>query len=92
MFGEAEVPELQREVRDHEPFVALSPGPDGLSMIRRLLHEAPAFLKQNGHLIMEIGFDQGEKVQSLIDASVWRLLELRPDLQGIPRILVLRKK
>jgi release factor glutamine methyltransferase len=86
------VPELQREVRDHEPLVALSPGPDGLSMIRRLLQEAPAFLKQNGHLIMEIGFDQGEKVQSLVDAGVWRLLELRPDLQGIPRILVLQKK
>ena len=86
------VPELQREIRDHEPFVALSPGPDGLSMIRRLLIEAPAFLKQNGYLIMEIGFDQGEKVRSLIDADVWRLLELRPDLQGIPRILVLQKR
>ena len=82
---------LQREVRDHEPFVALSPGPDGLTMIRRLLLEAPAFLKQNGYLIMEIGFDQGEKVQTLIDAGVWRSLELRPDLQGIPRIVVLQK-
>ena len=86
------VPELQREVRDHEPLVALSPGPDGLSMIRRLLQEAPAFLKQNGHLIVEIGFDQGEKVQSLVDDSVWRLLELRPDLQGIPRIVILQKQ
>jgi release factor glutamine methyltransferase len=83
---------LQREVRDHEPLVALSPGPDGLSVIRRLLIEAPAFLKQNGYLIMEIGFDQGETVQALVDTGVWRLLELRPDLQGIPRIVVLRKR
>jgi release factor glutamine methyltransferase len=83
---------LQREVRDHEPFLALSPGPDGLSIIRRLLLEAPAFLKPNGYLIMEIGFDQGEKVQSLIDPRVWRLLELRPDLQGIPRIVILQKR
>lgn len=83
---------LQREVRDHEPLVALSPGPDGLSMIRRLLREAPAFLKQDGHLIMEIGFDQGEKVESLVDADVWRLLGVRPDLQGIPRIVVLQKR
>ena len=83
---------LQREVRDHEPLMALSPGSDGLSMIRRLLHEAPAYLKQNGHLIMEIGFDQGEKVHSLVDADVWRLLEVRPDLQGIPRIVVLQKR
>ena len=79
---------LQREVRDHEPLVALSPGADGLSVIRRLLNDSPAFLKPGGHLIMEIGFDQGEKVQGLIDPNAWRLVEIRPDLQGIPRILV----
>ena len=83
---------LQREVRDHEPRMALSPGADGLSLIRRLLLEAPAFLKSNGYMIMEIGFDQGEKVQSLVDSGVWRSLELRPDLQGIPRIVVLQKR
>ena len=83
---------LQREVRDHEPLVALSPGADGLSMIRRLLLEAPGFLKTNGYMIMEFGFDQGEQVQSLIDSGVWRLRELRPDLQGIPRIVVLQKR
>jgi len=82
---------LQREVRDHEPRVALSPGPDGLTMIRRLLHETLAFLKTGGHLIMEIGFDQGEAVTNLVDAEVWRLVEIKPDLQGIPRILVLQK-
>jgi release factor glutamine methyltransferase len=82
---------LQREVRDHEPLVALSPGPDGLSVIRRLLSEAPAFLKPHGHLLMEIGFDQGEAVYNLVDNSVWSLLEVRPDLQSIPRIVVLKK-
>jgi release factor glutamine methyltransferase len=81
---------LQREVRDHEPLVALSPGSDGLSVIRRLLTEAPAFLKPNGHLLMEIGFDQGDAVRDLIDEHVWSLLELRPDLQSIPRIVVLK--
>ena len=83
---------LQREVRDHEPLVALSPGPDGLTIIRRLVSQAPEFLKTNGHLIMEIGFDQGEAVQQLIEANVWELLEVRPDLQCIPRIVVLRKR
>ena len=82
---------LQREVRDHEPPAALSPGMDGLSMIRRLLQETPAFLKPNGHLLMEIGFDQGEAVTELVKDSSWHLLEIRPDLQGIPRIVVLRK-
>jgi len=81
---------LQREVRDHEPLVALSPGVDGLSVIRRLLTDGPAYLKPNGHLLMEIGFDQGEAVRSLVDEAVWSLIEVRPDLQCIPRIVVLQ--
>ncbi len=89
--SEAALSGLQREVRDHEPLVALSPGPDGLSVIRRLLAEAPAYLKPNGHMLMEIGFDQGEKVRRLIDETVWTLLEVRPDLQCIPRIIVLQQ-
>jgi release factor glutamine methyltransferase len=82
---------LQREVRDHEPLLALSPGEDGLSIIRRLIEDAPAFIKPKGHMLMEIGFDQGEAVTSLIEGSAWLLREIRPDLQGIPRIVVLQK-
>jgi release factor glutamine methyltransferase len=87
----AALPGLQREVRDYEPLVALSPGGDGLTVIRRLLTEAPAFLKDNGHLIFEIGFDQGEAVRELINPTVWSLKQILPDLQGIPRIVVLQK-
>jgi release factor glutamine methyltransferase len=82
---------LQREVRDHEPLVALSPGADGLEVIRRLMLEAPAFLRNEGYLIMEIGFDQSEAVRSLVDDGVWTLLDIKPDLQSIPRVVVLRK-
>ena len=85
------LPGLQREVRDHEPLVALSPGSDGLSVIRRLLQDGPTYLKPNGHLIMEIGFDQGERVQELINPELWRLVEIRPDLQSIPRIVVVQR-
>jgi len=89
---EAALAGLQREVRDHEPPVALSPGGDGLGVIRRLIDEGPAFIKPNGHMLMEIGFDQGEEVESLItNDSAWTLREIRPDLQGIPRIVVLQK-
>jgi release factor glutamine methyltransferase len=90
--AEAMMAGLQREVRDHEPLVALSPGPDGLSVIRRLIREGSAFVKDDGYLIMEIGFDQGERVRELADRSDWRLIEIRPDLQGIPRIVVLQRR
>ncbi|MDT4896116.1 MAG: release factor glutamine methyltransferase [Acidobacteriota bacterium] len=89
--AEDALPGLQREVRDHEPRVALTPGGDGLSIIRRLIEDAPHFLETNGHLLMEIGFDQHEAVGNLIDSQAWELLDIHKDLQGIPRTLALRK-
>jgi release factor glutamine methyltransferase len=82
---------LQREVREHEPRGALTPGGDGLAMIRRLLAEAHDFLLPRGHLLIEIGFDQHEAVSEIIDKHVWTLLEIHKDIQGVPRTVVLRK-
>lgn len=83
---------LQREVREFEPRVALTPGGDGLSIIRRLLTDAPHFLHRGGHLLMEIGFDQHEAIRQLIDFQTWELLDIHQDLQGIPRTVALRKR
>lgn len=89
--SDEELRELQREVH-HEPPTALAGGPDGLKVIRRLLHEAPTFLTSNGYLVFEIGFGQSEAVEQLLDRRVWKILEIRKDLQGIPRTFVLQKK
>ncbi len=83
---------LQREVRDFEPRLALTAGTDGLDVIRRLVSGAPEFLKIGGHLLFEIGFDQHEAVAELIASETWELLDIQQDLQGIPRIVALRKK
>jgi release factor glutamine methyltransferase len=83
--------DLQREVRDHEPRVALTSGADGLDMIRRLIADAPAFLVKGGHFVFEIGFDQRALVEALIDLRIWTLLAMHDDLQGIPRTVVLQK-
>ncbi|MBC7932389.1 MAG: peptide chain release factor N(5)-glutamine methyltransferase [Rubrivivax sp.] len=89
-IAEGEIAGLQREVREHEPRIALTPGGDGLSVIRRLVAEAPDFLKPRGHFLIEIGFGQHERVAALVDARVWTLLGIRKDLQGIPRCVALR--
>jgi release factor glutamine methyltransferase len=85
------LPGLQREVRDHEPRVALTPGVDGLAVIKRLITDAPCFLKPAGHLVIEIGFDQSESIPALVDPAIWQLIDIVPDLQQIPRIVVLKK-
>jgi release factor glutamine methyltransferase len=89
--AESAMESLQREVRDHEPIEALTSGPDGLNMIRRLLRQAPSYLEPGGHFLFEMGFDQSEAVRELVARSSWELVEILDDLQGIPRIANLRK-
>jgi release factor glutamine methyltransferase len=84
--------DLQREVRDYEPRVALTSGSDGLRMIHRLLNEASWFLVAGGYLLLEIGYAQLAAVEQLIDARVWTIAAVRNDLQRIPRTLALQKK
>ena len=86
-----EMETLPREV-GNEPRAALAGGPDGLDIVRRLLREAGPFLRPGGHFVFEIGFGQNALVEQLINREVWELAEIRPDLQGIARTVVLRKK
>lgn len=89
--SEDELKSVQREVR-FEPRAALAAGSDGLSVIRRLLREARPFLRAGGYLVFEIGFGQSQAVEQLVDRRVWKLLEIREDLQSIPRTFVLQGK
>ena len=80
---------LQREVRDHEPHVALFAGQDGLQAYRRLIPAARQLLRPGGHVILEIGFGMEQAVLELFDHH-WERLPTRADLQGIPRIVCAR--
>ena len=83
-----EMPGLQREVRDWEPKTALTDFGDGLEFYRRLLQEAPAYLKPGGHFICEMGYEQSEKIQALVDRQIWNTPNILPDLQGIERVMI----
>jgi release factor glutamine methyltransferase len=79
---------LQAEVRMFEPLAALAGGTDGLNIIKRIVKQSPGHLTSRGVLLMEIGFDQSERVRQLFDGSIWEAPEFLADLQGIPRIVV----
>lgn len=81
----AEMKDLQPEVRDYEPLNALTDEKDGLSIIEKIIADAPAFLKPDGFLIMEIGFGQSDRVRQMFSPNVWQTCRILPDLQGIPR-------
>lgn len=81
---------LQAEVRDFEPHGALTDRSDGLSIIRRIVEESPGHLSGQGYLLLEIGFDQAERVVAMFDRGHWQEPELFQDLQGIPRLVSVR--
>jgi release factor glutamine methyltransferase len=79
---------LQPEVRDHEPHQALTDGSNGLSIIEKIVAGSPEHLAPDGYLLMEIGFGQSEAVETLFDPAIWPRVDIIPDLQGIPRIVI----
>ena len=83
---------LPPEVSIYEPAAALFGGEgDGLDFIRRLLAAAPAHVADDGCLIIEFGFGQDTQLAAAVQESGWRITRLRNDLQGIPRVAVLRR-
>ena len=78
---------LQREVREHEPHVALFSPEDELAIYRRLIAGAEGLLEPGGHLLMEVGIGMDERVSELFKAT-WEKLETKTDLQGIPRTVI----
>ena len=84
---------LQPEVRDFEPRNALFAGPDGLHVVRRLVAEAGASLERGGMLMFEFGAGQADAVSELVEHTpAFQLLELRSDLQDIPRVAVAQRR
>jgi release factor glutamine methyltransferase len=91
--AEADRDSLPLEVRDFEPPRALYGGPDGLDVIRGLVHEAAATLNHGGWLVMEIGAGQSEAVAQIVaDHRALAVTRIRPDLQAIPRVVVAKKR
>ena len=85
----ASLAQLQPEVRDYEPRMALDGGLDGLSVYRRLLAEAPALLTPQGVMILELGHGQADEVRALATRSRFMIHRTVRDGAGIPRVLTL---
>ncbi|MBW3563247.1 MAG: peptide chain release factor N(5)-glutamine methyltransferase [Acidobacteria bacterium] len=83
------IPSLQTEVRDWEPRVALTAGPDEYRIVRRLIEDGPRILGSEGFIVMEIGFSQRDAVMELARSAGWSDVEFVDDLAAIPRVAML---
>ena len=81
------IPTLMEEVRDHEPVSALDGREDGLYFYREIVEKAGEYLYPGGMLFFEIGYDQAEKVSSLMREAGYQEVTVCKDLAGLDRVV-----
>lgn len=88
-----EMDTLPRDVRDYEPRLALDGGHLGLEVIARIARDVPAVLKPGGHVVMEIGADQGDACLEILQATgLWQDVSVTNDYAGRQRVVVGRTR
>lgn len=91
-IADGDLATLQPEVGCFEPRLALAGGPDGMGVHRRLLQQAPSYLKTGGALLMEVGLGQAAAVCRLAEESGWfQTAAVLQDDAGIARVVCFEK-
>jgi release factor glutamine methyltransferase len=92
-IASTDMPTLQSDVRDYEPHLALDGGTNGTEVIERLIPQAAARLNPGGWLLMEVGADNAQRVEELIQANgSFEIAETVKDIAGLPRVVQAKKK
>lgn len=84
----ADIFDLQEEVRDHDPFLALDGKEDGLFFYRKIISESGNYLKTGGWLMFEIGSDQGADVSEGMKRAGFEEVQVIKDLAGLDRVVL----
>ncbi len=83
--------ELDLQVQN-EPHLALDGGEDGLKFYEILINEAPKYLKENGKIFLEIGYDQKKEVEELArNSKLYKKIENVKDLANNDRVIELKR-
>ena len=82
---------LERDIFDFEPKLALDGGLDGLSVIRKVIEKSSRLVKNNGTLILEIAFDQKDKVKKLLKNRGFYIKKVLKDLAKNNRCIISTK-
>ncbi|HMD38912.1 MAG TPA: peptide chain release factor N(5)-glutamine methyltransferase [Candidatus Acidoferrum sp.] len=85
--GRKEKDTLMREVRDHEPELALYGGEEGFELYADLIVQSARSVRRGGLLILELGHNSLPAVQPLLDPPHWKNVGVTDDLAGIPRVI-----
>ncbi len=78
---------LEREVREHEPALALITGPDPLIFYRTIAEKSRSWLRKNGWLLFESHCDYADAVARLLEQNGFEAIQVENDLAGKPRMV-----
>ncbi len=87
----ADVQQLDKEVKDYEPILALDGGADGLDFYRLIAKNASEYLEDCGLLLMEFGIGQAQDIANLLEENFTEI-EIKKDISGKERIIKARKR
>ncbi|MBC8062106.1 MAG: peptide chain release factor N(5)-glutamine methyltransferase [Clostridiaceae bacterium] len=79
---------LMEDVRNYEPYMALSGGEDGLDFYKEIITQSLMLLNKEGVLAFEIGHDQGVEVKKLMEYSAYKNVNILQDLAGFDRVVI----
>lgn len=82
------IPELMKDVRDYEPYIALCGGEDGLDFYRKITEQSLQVLNHGGLLAFEIGYDQREAVEAILKDKGFIDINCSKDLAGLDRVII----
>ncbi|ARP99442.1 peptide chain release factor N(5)-glutamine methyltransferase [Pseudorhodoplanes sinuspersici] len=92
-IASADIASLSRDVREHDPRLALDGGADGLNAYRAIARQAPDLLRGDGAMIVEIGLGQAGDIRTIFETSgALEITASRDDLAGIARALTFRRR
>ena len=83
-----DIEELSEEVRLHDPMLALDGDMDGLKFYKAITKQSVNYLKENGHLCYEIGYNQAEDVRNIMEQCGYADINVIKDLAGLDRVVI----
>jgi len=88
-----EWPDVDRNVKDHEPEIALRGGPDGMRFVAPLIANAPARLRPGGLLLVEVASSRAEEALAIaLGHDALRDARIVQDHEGLPRVIIAHRR
>lgn len=87
----SDIEDIMEDVREHEPRLALDGMEDGLYFYKEIINRTDKFLRKDGIIIFEIGYNQYQDIRQLLLDKGFTDITVKKDYAGLDRIVIARR-